>query len=90
MRASIGFVPEDRRSQNIVPDFSIEENLLLAHLGAHRGFGRGYTPGGPPRRSCSTRWTCRRIACGIPACWRSGGMQQKILIARWLLIEPGC
>ena len=71
MRASIGFVPEDRRSQNIVPDFSIEENLLLAHLGAHRGFGRGYTPGGPPRRSCSTRWTCRRIACGIPACWRS-------------------
>ena len=44
MRASIGFVPEDRRSQNIVPDFSIEENLLLAHLGAHRGFGRGYTP----------------------------------------------
>ena len=64
MRASIGFVPEDRRSQNIVPDFSIEENLLLAHLGAHRGFGRGYTPGGPPRRSCSTRWTCRRIAAG--------------------------
>ena len=42
VRAGIGFVAEDRRSQNIVPDLSVKENLLLAHLGAHRGFGLGY------------------------------------------------
>ena len=42
IRAGIGFVAEDRRRQSIVPDLSVRENLLLAHLGAHRGFGLGY------------------------------------------------
>ena len=36
------FVPEDRRLQSIVPDFSVRENLLLGHLSAYRGFGLGY------------------------------------------------
>ena len=42
IRAGVGFVPEDRRRQSIVPDLSVRENLLLAHLGAHRGFGLAY------------------------------------------------
>ena len=42
IRAGIGFVAEDRRRQSIVPDLSVRENLLLGHLGAHRGFGLGY------------------------------------------------
>jgi ABC-type sugar transport system ATPase subunit len=42
VRAGIGFVAEDRRVQSIVADLSVRENLLLAHLGAHRGFGLGY------------------------------------------------
>ena len=72
-----------------MPDFSIEENLLLAHLGAHRGFGRGYTP----RRTAAAQLLDaldlpphRLRDTGMLAL--SGGMQQKILIARWLLIEP--
>ena len=44
IRAGIGFVAEDRRRQSIVPDLSVREKFLavLAHLGAHRGFGLGY------------------------------------------------
>ncbi|MBN9059890.1 MAG: sugar ABC transporter ATP-binding protein, partial [Rhizobiales bacterium] len=42
IRAGLGFVAEDRRTQNIVPDLSVKENLLLAHLGAHRGFFCSY------------------------------------------------
>ena len=42
IRAGLGFVAEDRRRQSIVPDLSVRENLLLGHLGAHRGFGLGY------------------------------------------------
>jgi len=89
VRAGIGFVAEDRRSQNIVPDLSVKENLLLAHLGAHRGFGLGY-------RSREKEIDRLLASLGLPADRLldanmlnfSGGMQQKIIIARWLLLNP--
>lgn len=89
IRAGIGFVAEDRRTQNIVPDLSVKENLLLAHLGAHRGFGLGY-------RARETKVESLMRSLGLPADRLgdasmlnfSGGMQQKIIIARWLLLEP--
>ncbi|MCB8840506.1 sugar ABC transporter ATP-binding protein [Aurantimonas sp. VKM B-3413] len=89
MRAGLGFVPEDRRVQNIVPDFSVRENLLLAHLGAHRGFGLGY---GARRAKVDELMGL----LDLPADRLlddsllnfSGGMQQKIIIARWLLLDP--
>ncbi|KAA0970238.1 sugar ABC transporter ATP-binding protein [Aureimonas fodinaquatilis] len=89
IRAGMGFVAEDRRTQNIVPDFSVKENLLLAHLGGQRGF------------FCNYRSREKQIAelldqLGLPAerlldasmLNFSGGMQQKIIIARWLLLKP--
>ncbi len=88
VRAGLGFVAEDRRAQNIVPDLSVRENLLLARMGQHRGFWHGYGR------------AAERIAdligkLGLPAdrldtslLTYSGGMQQKIIIARWLLTEP--
>jgi ABC-type sugar transport system ATPase subunit len=89
VRAGIGFVAEDRRVQNIVPDLSVKENLLLAHLGAHRGFGLGYG-------ARQQKMDVLMGALGLPAARLldasmlnfSGGMQQKIIIARWLLLEP--
>ncbi|PRH86167.1 sugar ABC transporter ATP-binding protein [Labrys okinawensis] len=89
VRAGIGFVAEDRRTQNIVPDLSVKENLLLAHLGAHRGFGVGY-------RSREKAVDALLKSLGLPPDRLldanmlnfSGGMQQKIIIARWLLLEP--
>ena len=89
VRAGIGFVAEDRRMQNILPDLSVKENLLLAHLGAHRGFGLGYS-------ARQQKMDVLMGALGLPAARLldasmlnfSGGMQQKIIIARWLLLEP--
>ena len=34
--------PRTGGGSSIVPDLSVRENLLLGHLGAHRGFGLGY------------------------------------------------
>ena len=88
IRLGIGLVAEDRRAQNIVPDLTVKENLLLAHIGKHRGFGLGYGQrrarvaellgklGLPPDRLDASLLTF------------SGGMQQKVIIARWLLVEP--
>ena len=72
-----------------MPDLSVKENLLLAHLGAHRGFGLGY-------RSREADVDALMKSLGLPAdrlldanmLAFSGGMQQKIIIARWLLLEP--
>jgi ribose transport system ATP-binding protein/rhamnose transport system ATP-binding protein len=89
VRAGIGLVPEDRRTQSIVPDFSVRENLLLGHLSAHRGVGLGYAA-----RTATMASLLDRL--GLPAHRLldanmlnfSGGMQQKIIIARWLLLAP--
>ena len=89
IRAGIGLIPEDRRRQGIVPDFSVRENLLLAHLGNHDGFGLGYDKhrghildllellGLPSHRLLDASLLNF-----------SGGMQQKIIVARWLLLNP--
>jgi ribose transport system ATP-binding protein/rhamnose transport system ATP-binding protein len=89
IRAGLGFVAEDRRTQNIVPDLSVKENLLLAHLGAHRGFFCAYQA-----RERKVKELLKRL--GLPEerlmdssmLNFSGGMQQKIIIARWLVLEP--
>lgn len=89
IRAGIAFVPEDRRGQSIVPDFSVRENLLLGHLSAHRGFGLGY-------RAREARVKALLETLELPQerlldanmLNFSGGMQQKIILARWLLLDP--
>jgi len=89
IRAGIGFVAEDRRRQSIVPDLSVRENLLLAHLGAHRGFGLGYGKREKKIDELMARLDLPPDRLSEPNLLNfSGGMQQKIIIARWLLLEP--
>ena len=89
IRAGLGFIAEDRRGQGLVPDFSVRENLMLASLGQHRGMGTGYE-----RRASEARRILEEL--GLPAeqvleaniLSLSGGMQQKVILARWLVLHP--
>ncbi|WP_374378757.1 sugar ABC transporter ATP-binding protein [Dongia sp.] len=88
VKSGIGLVAEDRRFQSIVPDLTVRENLLLAHIGQHKGFGLGYA-----QRAQRMAHLIRSL--DLPAdrldanlLTFSGGMQQKVVIARWLLLEP--
>ncbi len=89
MAAGVGLVPEDRRQQGLVMDFSIERNITLASLGSVRR--AGLIPRGA-ERSFATDWALRlQLKYGKltnPVWTLSGGNQQKAVLAKWLARKP--
>ncbi|GAA1278824.1 sugar ABC transporter ATP-binding protein [Sphaerisporangium rubeum] len=89
VRRGIAFCPEDRRGQGLIPDLTVRENLVLA-LQATRGWTR------PISRRKQDELVAKYIAAlNIrPADPEqqiknlSGGNQQKVMLARWLILEP--
>ncbi|MEP6812928.1 MAG: ATP-binding cassette domain-containing protein, partial [Actinomycetota bacterium] len=89
MAAGIGLVPEDRRQQGLIMDFSIERNIALASLAEiRRG---GLIPRGAERsfaRDWAFRLQLRYGKLTNPVWTLSGGNQQKAVLAKWLARKP--
>jgi rhamnose transport system ATP-binding protein len=89
MAAGVALVPEDRRQQGLVMDFSIERNIALASLG--RVQHAGLIPRGAERRFARD-WVMRlQLKYGRltnPVWTLSGGNQQKVVLAKWLARKP--
>jgi ribose transport system ATP-binding protein len=89
MRRGIGLVPEDRRTEGLMMSMSVRENASLATLGNAQRLGFLRTA----REYRDLATVSRQVALHCPSpetcvSHLSGGNQQRVLLARWLLLHP--
>jgi len=89
MKNGIGYLPEDRKHEGIVGELSVRDNIILA-LQVMKGFFR------PLSRKQAEEFANEYIeklgiktpSINTPIDSLSGGNQQKVVLARWLLTHP--
>lgn len=89
IRNKIGLVPEDRKLQGVILELAIRENITLPTLARLSRFGlinakRVQAQANEYRE----RLGIKAPSIEIPAKQLSGGNQQKIVIAKWLALQP--
>ena len=89
MKNGIGYLPEDRKRDGIIADLSVRENIILA-LQVIQGLNH------PLSRAKAEAFADEYIKAldiktasqDTPIKSLSGGNQQKVILARWLLTHP--
>ena len=89
MKLGVGYLPEDRKRDGIVGDLSVRENIILA-LQVMKGMFH------PISRIQAEAFADEYIrlleiktaSSDTPIKQLSGGNQQKVILARWLLTHP--
>ncbi|HUR59788.1 MAG TPA: sugar ABC transporter ATP-binding protein [Opitutaceae bacterium] len=89
IRLGLAFCSEDRKTEGILPNLSVRENLIFA-LQAKRGAWRTLARA-EQDKLCAHYIAALRIKTAnaeTPIRNLSGGNQQKVLLARWLATQP--
>jgi erythritol transport system ATP-binding protein len=83
--AGVVLLPEDRQRDSIVPELSVRENILLANR-----TGLAISPAAERRRAAELvrDLHIRTADLESPVTTLSGGNQQKVVLARYLLAAP--
>ena len=89
MNAGMAFCPENRKTEGVVADLSVRENLILAEQtkrGALRRMSRS------EQQKLTEEYIkllqIKTSSAETPIKQLSGGNQQKVILARWLLTSP--
>lgn len=89
MKNGIGYLPEDRKHDGIIGELSVRDNIILA-LQVMKGFFRPFS-----RKQAEEfaneyiqKLDIRTPSINTPIQSLSGGNQQKVVLARWLLTHP--
>ncbi|MDR1317629.1 MAG: sugar ABC transporter ATP-binding protein [Spirochaetales bacterium] len=89
IRSGIGFCPEDRKTDGIIANLTVRENIILALQGRYGMFRRI-----PFAKQVEiANHYIELLSIATPGCEQlagnlSGGNQQKVILARWLTINP--
>jgi ABC-type sugar transport system ATPase subunit len=88
MKAGMALLPEDRKSQGNVMDFSVRQNITLASLSQHRVKPSVAAPSTGSEK-VEAAHMIERLAIATPDDRQlvrllSGGNQQKVVIGKWL------
>ncbi len=89
MKQGIAYLPEDRKRDGIVGDLSVRDNIILASQ-VLRGFFHPYSKAEANRLADEyiKLLEIKTASADTPIKSLSGGNQQKVLLARWLLTHP--
>ena len=89
MKNGIGYLPEDRKRDGIIADLSVRENIILA-LQVMKGFFHPMSK--VQMRQFADEYIkalqIKTASQDTPIRALSGGNQQKVILARWLLTHP--
>jgi galactofuranose transport system ATP-binding protein len=89
IRVGIGFTPEDRKAEGVVPEMGVAENLILALMPQ---LAKAGIVDEAKQRAVVEKFIKRLgVKCSGPdqkIRELSGGNQQKVLLARWLAMNP--
>ena len=90
MKAGIGFITEDKKTEGLMLEKSIEENISLANLG--KVSGKNHVLSSSAEDALVKKGIEEfHIRCFGPSheCGNlSGGNQQKVVLAKWIYTEP--
>lgn len=89
MQAGIGYLPEDRKGDGIIQDLSVRENIILA-LQVLKGFTKPISRAEQEKLADEfiEQLQIKTASKETPIKSLSGGNQQKVILARWLLTHP--
>ena len=89
MKKGIGYLSEDRKRDGIIGDLSVRENIILA-LQVMKGFFKPFTKA--QAQAFADEYIhmlgIKTASADAPINSLSGGNQQKVILARWLLTHP--
>ncbi|WP_318664086.1 sugar ABC transporter ATP-binding protein [Treponema sp.] len=89
MKNGLGYLPEDRKGDGIIQDLSVRDNLILAQQ-VLRGFWKPFSKSEAVKIADEyiKLLQVKTASQETPIKSLSGGNQQKVILARWLLTHP--
>jgi simple sugar transport system ATP-binding protein len=90
VRAGLAYVPEDRLSEGLFLDFSIDDNIVVRAL--DRLVSKTGWITGPRKAKEAARWierlSLKTPSARLPVSSLSGGNQQRVVLAKWMAANP--